>query len=431
MSDREQKGLAIAALFKIDRRDGKWLVPSQSLNGTIYEVDPNPEQPHCTCPDHRDRKVKCKHMFAVEFAQTRERKPDGTEVLTRTFKVTERVTYKQVWPAYNKAQTHEKRFFVRLLHDLCQGVQEPSRSPSLRGQRPYPMFDQVFSAVYKVYCGLSSRRFMSDLDLVHAAGYLRSERAPHFNSILRYIENPAMTPILKSLVIESSKPLRAVETDFAPDSSGFATSRFKRWFDIKYGQSMAEQEWVKVHIMCGVKTHVITAVEILDKHAADSPRLPALLKTTAQTFDVQEVSADAGYLSAENVNAITEIGATPFIAFKDNSTGGVGGLFRQMFHHYEFHRDDYLKHYHKRSNVESTFSMMKAKFGDHVRAKSDSGMVNEALAKVLCHNLCVLIHSIFELGIEATFWGKDEIEGQAEREPTAFDDETIEALAWV
>ena len=31
-------------------------------------------------------------------------------------------------------------------------------------------------------------------------------------------------------------------------------------------------------------------------------------------------------------------------------------------------------------------------------------MKNEALAKVLCHNLVCLIHEMYELGIEPTFW---------------------------
>ena len=40
-------------------------------------------------------------------------------------------------------------------------------------------------------------------------------------------------------------------------------------------------------------------------------------------------------------------------------------------------------------------------------------MVNEALCKILCHNICCLIQSIYELGIEATFWGEDEAEPAA------------------
>jgi len=158
--------------------------------------------------------------------------------------------------------------------------------------------------------------------------------------------------------------------------------------------------------MCGVKTNVITAVEILDKDAADSPRLPALTNATRLNFTMREVSADKGYSSYDNHDAILKAGATPFIAFKNNATGKEGGLFEKMLHYFKFRRDDFLGHYHKRSNVESTFAMMKAKFGDSIRSKTDTAMKNEALAKVLCHNVVVLIHEMYELGIEPSFWGE-------------------------
>jgi hypothetical protein len=47
--------------------------------------------------------------------------------------------------------------------------------------------------------------------------------------------------------------------------------------------------------------------------------------------------------------------------------------------------------------------MIKAKFGDDVLAKSDTGQVNEVLCKVIAHNLCVLIQSFYELAIDPTF----------------------------
>jgi len=82
-----------------------------------------------------------------------------------------------------------------------------------------------------------------------------------------------------------------------------------------------------------------------------------------------------------------------------------------MYHYYQFNREFFLQRYHKRSNVETTFSMIKAKFGDGLRSKTQTAQVNEALCKVLCHNICCLIQSIFELGIEPTFWG-DSLKGE-------------------
>src|SRR5205807_1598187 len=106
----------------------------------------------------------------------------------------------------------------------------------------------------------------------------------------------------------------------------------------------------------------------------------------------------------KNVEAVAALGRIAFIPPKTTTTGGAGGLFEKMFHYYQFRRDDFLKHYHQRSNVESVFSMVKRKFGDAVRSRNPVAMVNEALCKALCHNLCVLIMSQCELGIEPVFW---------------------------
>ena len=44
--------------------------------------------------------------------------------------------------------------------------------------------------------------------------------------------------------------------------------------------------------------------------------------------------------------------------------------------------------------------MLKRKFGSNLRSRSETGQINEILAKCLCHNLCVLVQELFEIGIE-------------------------------
>ncbi|MFT3786640.1 MAG: transposase [Tepidisphaeraceae bacterium] len=150
--------------------------------------------------------------------------------------------------------------------------------------------------------------------------------------------------------------------------------------------------------MCtGVKTNVVTAIEIDGKDTGDAPMLPPLVKTTAKSFEMYEVSADKGYSSRDVHDAIASVGAIPFVAFKAGATGGVGGLFGKMFHFFQYNREEFLAHYHRRSNVESTVMMIKAKFGDAVRSKTDIAAKNEVLCKVLCHNICCLISAIYEL----------------------------------
>jgi hypothetical protein len=48
--------------------------------------------------------------------------------------------------------------------------------------------------------------------------------------------------------------------------------------------------------------------------------------------------------------------------------------------------------------------MIKEKFGTRLLSKMEVAQVNEGLCKVLCHNICVVIQSMYELGIEPVFW---------------------------
>jgi len=129
------------------------------------------------------------------------------------------------------------------------------------------------------------------------------------------------------------------------------------------------------------------------------------VESTAKRFDVAEVSADKAYSDRTNHNAIAAIGAKPYLMFRANATGGAGGIYGKMFHYFQFNRDEFLAHYHRRSNVESTMMMIKTKFGDSVKSKTETAARNEVLAKVLCHNICCLISAMHELGIEPLFGG--------------------------
>jgi transposase len=403
MEPRELRGMEIAATRTIRKHEGWWWVPSQTGQGT-YRVQITRKFATCECPDFTTRGVKCKHIFAATFVLCRESGSDGAMTVTQSLTVsatTETTTYPQVWAAYNEAQTNEKDKFLALLSDLCNGV--PLGPKTDKAGRPrLPLSDMVFSATFKVYSTVSARRFMCDLRDAQNKGFIA--KAPHYNSIFNYLENPELTPLLKSLITESSLPLSSVETNFAADSSGFMTSRFTRWYDHKYGCERTKADWVKCHLMCGVKTNIVTAVEIHGQHAADTKMLPALAGTTAMNFTMREVSADKGYASKANYDSVARLGAVPFISFPDSHKGQGGGKWAEMYHYFNFRKQEFLKHYHKRSNVESTFSAVKRKFGDSIRSKTDTAMVNEVLCKILCHNLVVLIHEMYELGIDPVFW---------------------------
>ena len=411
MSIREAKGRQIADKARIVKSGALYLVPSQS-SGKQYKVDPVAQS--CSCPDFEFTGFKCKHQYAVEFTVERERKTvtemkaDGTTQTTVTETVTvKRKTYPQQWPAYNMAQTKEKAIFLYLLHQLCQGVGSPAQHGA--GRKRYPLEDMLFAMCYKVYSTISTRRFMTDFRDAHARGYVSS--LPCYNSIINYFESEVCTPYLLMLIEESALPLAAIERDFAADSTGLSGCRFVQWYSAKYDDPklMESREWIKIHIMCGTTTNVVTAVEISEKYKNDSPFFKPLLDATARNFDVREVSADKGYDSfANRAHALTH-GAMAYIPFREGEKNKPnlkykGELWKRMYHFYAYNTERFMQSYHKRSNVETTFHMIKAKFGDSVRSKTKTAQINEALCKILAHNICCLIQSMYELNLKPKFW---------------------------
>lgn len=392
---RRQRGLELAATKRIKKAGTMWVVPSQTSQGR-YHVTRAKDGYRCTCPDHELTGLRCKHSWAVEFFLKRETAADGSVTETRAM----RVTYSQDWTAYNAAQVAEKETFCTLLRDLVGTVAEPEQK---RGRPSIPMAEKLFAAGFKIYSTVSGRRFMTDLRTAHAAGHI--SKVPHFNSIFNVIDDPDMTPILQDLIVKSALPLQAVETSFAVDSTGFGTQRFYRHFTAKYGGGDAMfRDYVKLHASVGVKTNIIAAVEISDRDAHDGPMLPGLVRQTAEHFSVSQVAADKAYSSRTNLQTIQMLGANPFIPFKSNAVGHSDcTMWNRLFHFFHLNRAEFLAKYHQRSNAESAFSAIKRKFGDSVRSKTEVSQTNEVLLKVLCHNLVVLIHEMYETGAAVAF----------------------------
>jgi hypothetical protein len=202
---------------------------------------------------------------------------------------------------YNAAQTNEKALVQSLLYDLCQGISDPAQQ---MGRPRLPLRDMVWSCVFKVYSTLSTRRFMTDLAEAAAKGYISS--VPHFNSILNYFDTASLTPLLRDLIQTSSLPLKSVEVDFAVDSSGFSTSRYVRWYNARYGNEQDNHDWMKVHLMCGVKLFAFVLIMI------------APLRTLL--YDDISQCANALNLCFHHISGLEKFGG---IARKSDTTGGA------------------------------------------------------------------------------------------------------------
>ncbi len=401
---REERGKLLFKSARIVQTPGGfWRVTSQSNPMRQYKVTFNGHKPKCECPDCTMRKKKCKHIYAVEFYIRKEIDQEGKIKETKGVKI----TYGQKWKAYDNAQTNEKLIFMRLLKDLASNIEQPKYK---FGRPTLPISDMLFGAVLKVYSTFSLRRFMSDMKIAKEMKLV--DVVPNFMSISNFMNKKEVTEILKSLISISATPLSSIETTFAMDSSGFATSRFARYFNYKWGKESKYRIWLKAHLSSGVKTNIVAGVSITEGHVHDSPQLSHLVEETAKNFKVGEVVCDKAYSSRKNLQLIEDVGAVPYIPFRKDVKGkrAGGGAWKKMYHYFMYRHEEFLKHYHTRSNAETVFHMIKTKFKDNLRSKSKTAQVNELLCKILCHNLCVVIQEMAELGISGEFVVEKEVE---------------------
>jgi transposase len=267
-------------------------------------------------------------------------------------------SYPQDWIAYNQAQTQEKILFFELLGELTSLV--PPQKYKGTGRSPADIAEMIFAICLKTYLDFSSRRVESDITMAKKLGYVT--HVPHFNTILKYLNNPKLEKILKELITLSSLPLKQVEENFTVDSSGFSTSMFGRWFNARTGSS-EKRLFKKAHLFSGTRTNVITSVEVTDGFMHDSKVFQYLLLDTNLHFDMKEVSGDMAYSSHRNLELVSKCGAVPYIAFRKNTTGRARGCYvwMRMYRYFQENKEEFMQHYHRRSNAETVFSMIKRK----------------------------------------------------------------------
>ena len=426
-STREQRGRDIAKRGGIRQIGARYVVPAQSANSNVPTYLVDVVEQTCTCPDYELRHQPCKHYEACLFWLAWE---GGVNMETGEIVLPKKQQSKQHWPSYNRAQTTEKLRLPQFLYALLLGVPNTERPEGKPGRKPIPEREAAFGLVAKVYTGDSGRRAEGDMHAYVERGYL--SRVWDSNTLFRAMENPEMTPILMWAVEESAGPLTLVENaagQFAFDATGFRTTvrrvkddkevSIERWNDQKHKPEAKQKmrkfihEWVKLHAATGTITNVVTAARVtagMGEGTGDTTHFRDLVNRSARRFIMKEVSADKAYLGKNNLAAVAAVGAQPFIPFKitneraaERNMRNPSEHWRKMWAYFDLKKQEFLKHYHRRSNVESTFGALKAKFGGGVRSKKFVAQQNEVLAKVILWNLTCVISAIEEFGVEAEF----------------------------
>lgn len=234
-------------------------------------------------------------------------------------------------------------------------------------------------------------------------------------SLANFFEDETLSPILDDLILITALPLASMEKTGAIDATGFSTSNFHKWNDYKWGvgrktglqKEGKERVWRKLHAVVGCKSNVFISAKVTEKNVADVSAFEEVLGDKTKYFELEDFVADKAYSSRKVLNFLNDIGLSPIIPFRKNAVPRTRGddtfIWRRMLYYFREHEEEFNQRYHKRSNVETSFHMIKKRFGNDVKTKSFQSNVNEIKMKCLCHNICVLIQEMCESGIAIDF----------------------------
>jgi transposase len=380
----------------------QWRVRSSSGHG-FYRVRFEHGNWICECPDWAERLKPCKHAYAVNRSQT----PKPAVLVEIT---TESAGPVRDWRAQDRGQQAEHVLFDELLWDLLGAVDEPTRPVGAPGRKPVPLRTQLFLAAKKVHFGQSCRRVNGLMRTVHGPGRGGTlPTVPNYAVPSRLFNREDAGELLLRLIEDSARPLAELEDGgtVAIDSTGFCTTCMGAYCTEKHDPTRRHR-WVKAHLIIGTRTHAVLAVAVTDERGADSPQLIPLLRNVVEAgFKPSALVADKAYQSRAAYAELARLNMDGYIPFRLGSTGQMKGtpMYRRKWLEFTLKREEFDAKYHRRSNVESVNSAIKRTCGEFLFSKNPEAQFNETLAKILAYNVRVLIHEIYENGIDPNLVG--------------------------
>lgn len=289
------------------------------------------------------------------------------------------------WPRdeklYNKIQETEFLNFFEFVKYLTNYV--------CKGKRMRQTIQCLL--IWRKFPSLSVRRARSLLLLFRKIKLIDVD-IPCFKTLSNYNENNCLQSILDNLIEESSKPLSIIEHDFATDATGIKTKLFSSWYSIRCQKEITKRDHLTIHITTGVKSNIVTALNVEIKSGKDNEIFREHVDKTIKNFHAEEFSGDGRYWCKDNCKKVVEVGAKPYFKVWKNWGGKSRGCMSWKLMNLEFKNnpEEYKKHYHKRSDVESTNHSKKSLHGNSVYSRLPSARINEETLRWINHNINVL-----------------------------------------
>lgn len=153
---------------------------------------------------------------------------------------------------------------------------------------------------------------------------------------------------------------------------------------------MKKRSYLKLHIVIALSCLAVLSFSITKGTKHDSPVLQRMLKEVPKGLG--DFCLDSAYLSRKVCNRIVTLGRMPFIKPKKNTIRNSKGsqAWKRMVSLYMDYEEEFNRHYHKRSLVESVFNVMKGVFGNNLAARKRRMQRKELMVRIICYNIGIV-----------------------------------------
>ena len=290
---------------------------------------------------------------------------------------------------YMRRQSTLKRIL-----QLALGLAKRERIPRFSNKFSKKTFTQhqlLVLGVLKTYWNKDYRSFADFLLFANPVfQFLRLKRIPHFTTLQKFLQRFDQT-IFDQLIAAVFSQIAAVNRpiDVAVDGSGFTSSYCSRYFVMRINRETGYRSFMKMSIAVDPRSRALLAVKCRKAPSHDTKDFIPLLRRADRSVGqrIRNVIADRAYDSCKNFHFIEkELHAGAIIPLRVYRSRRAGRS--TIRKHRPILPDSRI--YGRRNLAETTFSVIKRKFGGDLRSRLTEVKKKEMKLKALVYNLCIL-----------------------------------------
>jgi hypothetical protein len=285
------------------------------------------------------------------------------------------------WAHYDTHRVNECKRVIDL-RELFSELDRPVH------RREFKLSSLTVLLLLKLMFGISYRTLASATKDLQIYQILEMKRAPCYKTIqntMQYLTEGVLISINQGLI-----PKTTVLGGF--DSSGMKTHHKGAWVVIRFHKNQQRRDFKKVHLFVDLISKKILYCLVTTGRASDAKQVKRLLKGCSW-LRVDVILGDGGYDTRGCFNEITNFGAFPGIPVRKNATTHCHGCYSRklavLAQQKDYEQWKRQTHYTMRCVVESIFSGLKRRFGEHLFSVKENFRSVEMWLRTILWNVMI------------------------------------------